>query len=59
MSLAKIGREPWNKGKPSNIKNRKCIYNSITDTIKYINIEDLQIYLETGWVIGNPRLRKK
>lgn len=53
LSEALKGREAWNKGKPANNKGRLGIYNP--DTLKeiYIQSEQLENYLNQGWVIGH------
>jgi len=47
----------WNVGRlysPS--KNKKCIHKG--DNIKYITKEEVDSYVDDGWVIGNTKLRK-
>ena len=52
ISAASKGRKAWNKGQPANNKGRKCIYNPITKKELYIHLDQLQEYLDQGWLLG-------
>lgn len=53
------GKPSWNKGLPSNIKDRICIYNPENQLLKYVRAEDLKNYIEQGWQPGNPHVSNR
>ena len=55
LSEALKGREAWNKGLDSNIKGKTCVYNPVIDKLLYIDENDIDIYLEQGYIKGNPK----
>lgn len=55
LSEALKGREAWNKGLPSNIRGKICVYNPLTDKLSYIDEVDINSYLEQGYIKGNPK----
>ena len=52
ISATSKGRKAWNKGQPANNKGRKCIYNPVTRKELYIRLDQLQEYLDQGWLLG-------
>ena len=58
LSTSLKGRSVWNEGLPSPIAGRKCIYYPATLEIKYVQPEQLETFLEQGWITGNPTNHK-
>lgn len=71
MSNSRLGKDPWNKGKHmseefkeklSEVRSvastgRKWINNGITN--KFVNNEELQYYLDNGWIIGRTYHKRR
>lgn len=57
LSASLKGREAWNKGKPANNKGRIGIYNLETLKELYVVPEQLEGYLQAGWVVGHIHSR--
>ena len=53
LSASLKGREAWNKGKPANNKGRIGIYNPNTLKELYVQPDQLESYLNQGWILGH------
>lgn len=54
----KKGNIPWNKGKTTQSKGTKCMYDPSKDIIIYVQPDEIPNYEAAGYILGNPKLSK-